>query len=742
MSLSSLQLDQTGNFDLLYNFFYVRDYKNVETYESYNLPFTPLNFIPNLDDGIEDFISNKRIVWDFGDGTTTEAVTASHVFEKPGRYKVSCYLYDRDGTGYYDTFHAKVDIKDFIADRLTVTTDDNLTTATGQLSTPIHVNRYNSSRTALAGIPTIVAHASGADIDKDYFNTGLSEQTYGHLLPYTAFMQQLSTNNILETVEVATIETSDENLYVKLSGDDIVYTTEEDPDAVFAGLSGWATVYFKSDFTGTFNLLFGYEDGGVFKYNNTTNYGLSSIVKGNTQIGSLSITSNGIDNEGIFGNTTFNLSQEKFADTKIAFVVKTKDVLQFTQKNIPLLNSFGGKELDIILTDGTTNYPIEITSNFLELSSELKGGYFKGYFTSNNTNTLTDVYLSANCTYDGVTVTGNSNSFNINPSDYFTVAKQNEDIDFEDSFKEIAIQPLFSDAKILMNDFIGSIFGDISATQDSVGKATYEKIQNFFDNNTALDYSNIDQLDGMLQMLDLPKLTKYSLPPKLKRLVNILSIGKSRLFGERNRNMSNYQTYGYVGNEFYGTNLGQEIGPGDKIINGDTIIAFEKYSGIYTTLNTTLPLSASNSPIVQTTDGYVYTSSTGTLLSSTSEELSEGVEITLEQLEFCPLLLESELSLLTDALSSSTEYYILSDYNSTWGWPLVSGGGRDITDIYTFYYQASSLGEINDSVINFSDPNNTLSYNITSYDDWSKDDGIMSNIFANSLYEGLNLFEE
>jgi hypothetical protein len=743
MSLSSLQLDQTGNFDLLYNFFYVRDYRNVETYESYNLPFTPLHFIPNLNDGIEDFISNKRIVWDFGDGTTTEAVTASHVFETPGRYKVSCYLYDRNGTGYYDTYHAKVDIKDFTADRLTVTTDDNLTSATGQLSAPINVNRYNSARTALAGIPTIVAHASGADVDRDYFNTNISDQTYGHLLPYTAFMQQLTSNGIVETIEVDAIQTDDTNLYVKLSGNEIVYTTEQDPDAVFAGLTGNADVYFKSDFAGDYNLLFGYEEGGIFKYNNTTNYGLSCTVKNNTDVGSLTITSNGIDSEGSFGNTIFHLGEEKFANTKISFVVKMKDLQQFTQKNVPKLDTYGNPTVSVVLTDGTTDYPIEVGSNSIELSSiETAGGYFKGYFTSDNKTTLSNVYLSANSNFNSSVITGTSNTFNINPSDYYTIAKQSEDIDFEDAFKEIAIQPLFADAKVLMKDFVGSIFGNLSSAQDSVGKSTYEKIQNFFDNNSTLDYSNIDQLDGMLQMLDLPELTKYSLPPKLKRLVDLLSIGKSRLFGERNRNMSDYQSYGYRGNDVYGYNLGEEISPGGKIIDGDPIIAFEKFSGVYTTLNTSLPTNAINSPVITITDGYIYTSNTGTLLSSVSEELSDGVELTLEQLQFCPVLTESDLSLLTDSLSTSTQYYILSDYNSSWGWPLVEGGGRDITDIYTFYYQASSVGEISNSIINFSDSNNTLSYNITSYDDWSKDNGIMSNIFANSLYEGLNLFEE
>jgi hypothetical protein len=423
-----------------------------------------------------------------------------------------------------------------------------------------------------------------------------------------------------------------------------------------------------------------------------------------------------------------------------------KDQLEFTQKNIPLLSANGGPDVNVVLTDGTTNYPAEIDSNFLELSAETTGGYFKGYFTTDNTTTLSDVYLSANCTYEGATVTGTSNSFNINPSDYYTVAKQNEEIDFREVFKEVAVQPVFFESKVLMNDFLGSIFGNLSAAQDSIGKSTYEKIQNFFDNNTTLDYSNIDQLDGMLQMLDLPKLTKYSLPPKLKRLVDLLSIGKSRLVGARNRNMSVYQSYGYCDNDVYGYNLGKQIAPGDKIIGGDQIVAFEKFSGVYTTLNTTLPLNASVSPVLSTTDGFIYSSSTGTLLSSATETLSSGIDITIDQLEQCSILTQENLSLFIETLSTynsdSTQYYILSDYNASWGWPLIEGGGRDITDIYTFYYHSSTVGDIENSIINFTDPNNTLSNNITSYDNWSKNDGIMSNIFANSLYEGLNLFDE
>jgi len=238
-----------------------------------------------------------------------------------------------------------------------------------------------------------------------------------------------------------------------------------------------------------------------------------------------------------------------------------------------------------------------------------------------------------------------------------------------------------------MSDFLGSIFGDLSATQDSIGKSTYEKIQNFFDNNTTLDESNVDQLDGILQMLDLPELNKYSLPPKLSRLMDLLSISKSKLFGRRNRDKTHYQSYGYANSDYYGYNLGDRLTTGSEIVVGEPIVANEKYSGKYITLNTTFPLSARVTPTIEVTDGFVYGTSTGELISAATSELADGTAITRERFSECEILTEQGFEILTQSLSTSSTYYRLSDYNSTWGWPLLSGGSREITDIYNFYYQ-------------------------------------------------------
>ena len=746
MSLSSLQLDSSGEFDLLYNFFYVRDYRNVETYETFALPFTPLHFIPNLNDGIEDFVSNKRLVWNFGDGTTVESVTASHAYDKPGRYKVTCYLYDESGTGYLDTFSSKVDIKDYIEDKLDISVSSSLSSVlsadAGQLENPITIERYNSYRSLEPGIPSIVAYSS-AGTDNDYFRNGYANETYGHLKPYSSFVQKLTSNGVIENIEVDTILTENTPIYIKLSSAEIVSTTASDPDAFYAGLTGTTDVYFKSDYPGVYNLIFGYMQGDIFEYVNTTNYGVSSTIISNNTYDKLSFSSNGLDGEGPNNSfTTFDIGATKFATTKIAFVAKVKDDNNFTQKNMPLLSAGGGPELNFILTNGTTNYDIDITSNFLDLSTLDVGGFYKGYFVSNNSDTLENVYLSGHTTYSGNVISGESSTFTIYPSSFYTISKKGENIDFKQTFEDIAEQPLFTDAKILMKDFLGSIFGDLSSTQDSIGKATYEKIQNFFDNNTSLDESNVDELDGILQMLSLPELNKYSFPPKLNRLIDLLSISKSKLFGRRNRNQTYYQSYGYRNNEFYGYNLGDKLDGGSIVVAGQQIVASEKYSGKFTTLNTTLPLSARTTPTITITDGIVYGTSTGQLVSAVSEELNSGTPITLEQFGQCEVLTEGEDDLLTQALSSNSQYYRLSDYNTSWGWPLLSGGGRGILDIYNFYYQKDVTTDIENSIIDFKDPNNTISYTLTSYNDWSKNNGTMSNIFSQSLYEGLKLFED
>jgi len=78
-----------SDINTVYSYFDTYNYTGTLAASSYALPFTPFSFRPRLNlqststgTGIipvsQNTLSRKRIVWDFGDGTTVEAVTATH----------------------------------------------------------------------------------------------------------------------------------------------------------------------------------------------------------------------------------------------------------------------------------------------------------------------------------------------------------------------------------------------------------------------------------------------------------------------------------------------------------------------------------------------------------------------------------------------------------------------------------------------------------------------------------------
>ena len=753
------QGDSSNDTDFQYTFYYtVAGDTGRETLSSYAMPISPLYFKPTIGDEWLDVLSDKRIVWDFGDGSKMEALTGVHAYDKPGSYKVRSYLYDRDGNGYYNTFSVTINVYDFIQDRIILDVDKNtcsINHLTGEVKNPISVTQFNSFRSfnKEGAPPSIITHIDPQSFTRnyDFFSSGLVNKTYGHLLPSYTMLQTINDD---ENVPISAVQVAEyDNIYAYASGGELYTSPVEVENSTFAGVSSTNQVYFRTDIPGIYNMYFGFEEESIFDFTNTTTYGVSAKICENQEHESLSITSNGIDGEGIAINT-FNISPVKFANTNIPFVVKIKDNEGFAQKSLPLmeLEPLPGSAhlpVEVVLTDGTTNYDATFVSDFNSVSGDLvpgyfagySGGFFKGYFSIDTDTVIEDVYIRASTVYDGDTLVGRSNKFNVFPKDYYVVAKHGEDIDFNDVFKDVAIQPLFTDSRMLINDFIGSIFGNIESAQDTIGKRTYEKIQNFTDNNSVIDYANIDQLAGILMSIDLPRINKYSTPPKVKRLLDLLSISQSRLFGDVNQNRDDFNSFGYSDTSNYGVDRCDPIPQNGIIFAGFDIVAFEKFSGKWTTLNTMLPLCASNAPnIISIAEAKPANISScfGTIsCSSIQTETLSAIRLESNYFNIC---IEGTVS-STDKLTYNTNYYSLSDYNSSWGWPLTLDSDGTLFDVYEFYYKTQyDKVDREGSVINFKDDNTTISDDYT-YEEWSKENGIMTNIFANALYDGLDLFD-
>ena len=676
-----------SNINTVYNYFDTYNYSGTLNTSSYALPFAKFTFKPRLDNVTSTLYSVKRILWNFGDGTITEAVTATHSYSEPGSYKVTNTLYDVNGNSYFNTFQQTVDVYDFIPTNIGISVGNtqNYILTAGRInnslqitnSLPYHLLRDKDDN------KTIVAYCSGSN--SDYFSTNLINTPYGYLHPYTSFYTlETGLNNLTEFVEVSSFRTTTVPYYCKLNNNIIQYTDSTDTEAFFCGIEGSRTIYFKSDKpVDRVNLMFGYEQGSILKDTNTSTIGVCAQVVSNNDYNTLSINSNGITSEGETSEL-FLISKNKFANTKVGFVVKVKDTLNFTNKTFP-----ANDVVRFSLTDGLTTFSnVQFFTNYNELST-LSYGAIKGYFIADLPFT-SNVFLSA--VFVNLNISGTSNTFNIYPKDYYTIAKRGEDIDMTQQYKDIAFQPLFLDNPVLFDNFLNSIVGDLSShVGDSLGKRPYEKIENFVDNNASIDYSSIQSLVSINDMVGNTNVrfdrSNYLYPAEVGRLIDICSVNFSRLRGAADIFDQDFKTYGYQNRETYGKNLGQEVTINYTVTAGTNLVAFEKYSGKFTLLNTYFPLV--NYPSAVT--------------------------------------------------------YKLSSYNDTWGWGLVLPSGitpDTIGAFYLFYEHVPTLsGTVANSVINYDDITNTISQSITSYTEWSQPDGIIANLISNQLYTGLDLFQ-
>jgi hypothetical protein len=285
-------------------------------------------------------------------------------------------------------------------------------------------------------------------------------------------------------------------------------------------------------------------------------------------------------------------------------------------------------------------------------------------------------------------LSGESALFNVYPSTgQYNITKINENFNAQNFYKDLRYQEILFDQNIFFDQFLGTIVGGISAQPYELGKVVYEKIANFVSNNSDADKCNVNQLLSFCEELSLQfEEYNYPFPPQIRRLVDILSIKHKLLWGERNTFNENFDKKGYINSTKYGINLNNQIDAfSGTITSGSPIVALELFSNLFTIVNKT--------------------------------------------------------NILGYALSSVLP---LSTYSYDWGWGLVapkSLSGTDIMNYYAFYeYNNITENSFYNNTLNWNDPINLLSPTLSSYSDWSKNNGIMQNILSYEMTKGLKLF--
>ena len=698
-----------SNINSTYADFNVTDYTNSSVLSSYNLSLTPLKFTPLIP---SELGTNTYVVWDFGNTDSSTEISPTYTYTQPGIYTVKLLIYDNYNQAVRADISKTITIRDYIEDTFNISYSGQFLLSSCVLSNEIIVNQtlpYNYTDS------TINYNVSGAN-SLNYFD--LVKNKYNHLNRYNALFEKsyIPSTNSYELVELKSVNLPLSTIYVTLDNGVLRTALTGNSDSIIAGFSGRGSVYYRDDIpVNKFNLSFSRQYN---KLVNATTITLSGSVIESTSIDKLSITSNGLDGDSE-PLSSFNINNVKFNNTKIHFVVKLKDSNNNTIKNVSpfVLSGISNNAINISLigNDSVKLSSYNITSLQNTLTSLSSGGYFRGYleYTDSITQPITGLSLSALAT-SIVTVSGTSlpsvsgvsSTFDIVPFDYYELYKKGEDFDGEATYKSLRFQESLQDKDIFFTNFLGSIFGGSEPDTEALSKKVNERISNFIDNTTNIDTAEIVRLLSMSQMMDSNNTifdqNLSNFPNKIQRLVSLLSVKRSKLFGIKNKFAENFNSLGRLDNDVYGINLGNKIDPYTYVvIPGVNIVAYEKFSRKYTLLNTYQPLTI------------------GTSLSTESINTESDEE----------LLTESSEELLSES------YYYIIDYNTTWGWPLILPSNFTQSDIPLFY----DFYEYNDVYAN-NYVGGILDMNLTNVAaDSSSYTNIYNTIILDTLYQSLSL---
>lgn len=211
--------------------------------------FSPIYVTPDFFNA-EDSVSDNNYIIDFGDGTKSTELTASHIYKYPGSYNLTLVVTD-SGSNIFKSFDQKViKVTNIIPDSiyLNYLSASDVEQYYSALSVnPIFVTRYNSkSMSQLLSSNNFKVDLSVEGnrmplIDEDRYNGNKNF----HLIGSSFFANTRGK----EFKVINSVETNTTNLFAGISGSTIIIKSEQADDvaSTFVGTSGFGTFYYYED---------------------------------------------------------------------------------------------------------------------------------------------------------------------------------------------------------------------------------------------------------------------------------------------------------------------------------------------------------------------------------------------------------------------------------------------------------------------------------------------------------------
>ena len=139
-----------SNIKIDYALFDVMDFRGESKLSSYNLEITPLTFKARIptNEFDEPALNNKKVEFDFGDGTFGDQLTSRHVYEFPGQYNVRMIIRDCANNAILASYSTDIEIIDYITNTFSVTGNigvmpEAITLSAGEFSNALTVESFS-----------------------------------------------------------------------------------------------------------------------------------------------------------------------------------------------------------------------------------------------------------------------------------------------------------------------------------------------------------------------------------------------------------------------------------------------------------------------------------------------------------------------------------------------------------------------------------------------------------------------
>lgn len=210
----------------------------------YSLPFEIFKFLPNFS-SVPTYISDKKVVWNFGDGTISSNLSGFHYYKYPGVYPVTLTVFDSAGNSSVSTVLSTIKVYNFINDAIILTTNAVLNQDSGAVNQPIFLTRYNSWQTSISGDNRVIKLAVSGNKSQFFNQEEYNANPYSHLYPSSKFV--LSAADGYTVIDAVT--TTNVDLYATpLSSGEVTVSTVSADGSSYAGSKGEATFFYVEDF--------------------------------------------------------------------------------------------------------------------------------------------------------------------------------------------------------------------------------------------------------------------------------------------------------------------------------------------------------------------------------------------------------------------------------------------------------------------------------------------------------------